>query len=71
MSEIIWDICNHLHAMSDMGFSDKPGQTYSRPHTNNAECYAFGDRKGEKCNRNGRCIIARHNNCKIVNKKSW
>lgn len=50
-------ICPHLHAMSDMGFASEErkgqGYTYSRPHTNNAECYA------DKCTNRGRCLIAR------------
>ena len=47
-----FNICFHLHAMSDFGFSDKGDGSYSRSHTNNAECYA------EKCKYRGRCLIA-------------
>ena len=51
-----FDICPHLHAMSDVGFAHYGktvnGETYNKPRTNNAECYA------EKCNRYGRCLIA-------------
>jgi hypothetical protein len=40
-----FQICSHLHAMSDFGFAHDneptgPSGLYSRPHTNNAECYA-------------------------------
>ena len=50
-------ICPYLHAMSDVGVASAErkaqGYNYSRPHTNNAECYA------DKCNNNGKCLIAR------------
>lgn len=53
-----FDICPYLHAMSDMGFASPErkaqGYTYSRHHTHDAECYA------EKCNRRGRCLMARN-----------
>ena len=45
-------ICPYLHTMSDFGFSNKGDGSYSRSHTNNAECYA------EKCKDKGRCLIA-------------
>lgn len=52
-----FDICPGLHAMSDVGFAHSgktiDGETYSRPRTNNAECYA------KKCSRRGRCLIAK------------
>ena len=62
-------ICSNLHAMSDVGFSDsfrdsREGNMYSRPHTNNAECYA------EKCTNRGRCLIAVDENLQPINKKT-
>lgn len=50
-----WDICIYLHAMSDFGRDPEGG--FSRPHTNNAECYAA--QEGIKCPRRGRCLIAK------------
>lgn len=51
-----FDICPHLHAMSDMGFASPErkaqGFTYSKPFTNNAECYS------DKCKRHGKCLLA-------------
>ncbi len=46
-----FDICSHLHAISDLTMSNIRGID-SKYHTNNAECYA------EKCHRRGKCIIA-------------
>jgi hypothetical protein len=51
-----FDICPELHAMSDMGFANSAtteNRIYSRSHTNNAECYA------KECHRRGRCLSAR------------
>jgi len=58
MNIMKYDICPYLHAMSDFGYARNgektgPSGIYSRPHTNNAECYA------EKCTRRGRCLIAK------------
>ena len=50
-----WDICMHLHSMSDFGHS--PGGGFSRSRTSGAECYAAQD--GIKCDRQGVCIKAR------------
>jgi len=52
-----FQICSHLHAMSDFGFASGneptgPSGLYSRSRTNNAECYA------EECHNRGRCLIA-------------
>lgn len=68
-----WDICSHLHAMTDFGFAsgeaEAQGRTYSRSHTNNAECYAEQD--GKPCNRRGQCITAFADDRRQINSKSW
>jgi len=51
-----WDICQHLHAMSDCGHDPTSFTGYSKHHTHDAECYA--SQKGIKCTRQGRCIKA-------------
>ncbi len=62
---LLWDICGELHAMTDVGTA--PGSRigdikYSRPHTNNAECYATS------CRRRGRCLIAKDGNANAITK---
>jgi len=74
MIQIQWDICPHLHTMSDFGFASKAvaqetGSKYGRSHTNNAECYAERDRI--PCPKNGRCLIAKTPDWKQVNKNTW
>ena len=49
-----FQICMHLHAMSDFGSDGKGG--YSRSITNNAECYLLLE--GKPCPYRGRCLIA-------------
>lgn len=52
-----WDICMHLHSMSDFGGDGKGG--FHRSRTNNAECYLHLDHNGKKhCHRRGVCIKA-------------
>ncbi len=52
---LYWNICPNLHAMTDVGMAgaerSTQGETYSRPHTYNAECY------GNKCRRRGKCLL--------------
>lgn len=69
MMRIKFDICLHLHAMTDFGHGHMQDVS-ARVYINNAECYAKQD--GVPCHRNGRCVIAR-DECtwKQVNKKSW
>lgn len=57
-----WDICIHLHAMSDFGCdyeaTEKAGHmVYTRARTYRAECYA--SKEGIKCLRNHVCLKAR------------
>lgn len=67
--QIAWDICQHIHAMSDIGHNHLAG-TCQRFHNNNAECYAQQD--GVKCRRRGCCIIARDaRTWKKISSKSW
>jgi len=66
---ISFDICKHLHTMTDFGHRHME-DTSVRVYINNAECYAKED--GVPCSRNGRCVIARNGRTwKQVNRKSW
>lgn len=49
-----WDICPHIHPMSDVAYVNGDRTKFSRPQVYNCECY-----RGEPCHRQGRCIKAR------------
>jgi hypothetical protein len=68
--DIVWDICQHFHAMNDFGFNNTGmgNQKYSRSFTYNAECYSL--RENKPCVRNGKCVIARDINRNPINKNS-
>lgn len=55
--KIAWDICEHIHAMSDLHQGHLDGTCERHPNYT-AECYAQMD--GKPCKRHGRCIIARN-----------
>ncbi len=68
-----FDICAHLHAMSDFGFASEKrksqGYTYSPPHTHDAECYA--EQRGDPCTRKGQCLLALTDSRQRIGPRSW
>ena len=65
--EIDFDVCGEFETGRDFGSG--PRGFSVRTHLSNIQCHAQEDRK--QCRRNGRCVIARTKDWKLVSGKSW
>ena len=63
-------VCEYLKVYNDFGYSDKPGELYTKSKINVCECLLF--EKDKSCKNRGKCIIAKDaDTWKQISKKSF